>query len=390
LHLHRLGIACRVYEAAPEIKPLGAGVNLLPHAVREYAELGLAERLEQLAVVTQESVFYNRFGQLIWSEPAGRFAGFDHPQLSIHRADLHLTLLEAARARIGAERICLGWRCTSASQSGDTVTVSFDDPLTSEVLPAQSGAVAIACEGIHSPIRKQLHPGEGPPLYSGVNMWRGVTPWPRILSGASMVRAGWLATGKMVIYPIRNAIDADGNQLLNWVAELETPRYRRRDWNRPGKLEDFIEAFADWHFDWLDVPEMIRSTETILEFPMVDQDPLPRWSHGRITLLGDAAHPMYPRGSNGAVQAILDARDLAGRLAASHDWTGALEAYDQQRRPASGAVVLANRSKPPDAILREVWLRSGDKPFRKIEDVISRADLEAISEGYKRVSGYAR
>jgi 2-polyprenyl-6-methoxyphenol hydroxylase-like FAD-dependent oxidoreductase len=173
--------------------------------------------------------------------------------------------------------------------------------------------VAIACDGINSAIRKQFFPDEGEPRYSGVNMWRGVTGWKPILSGASMVRAGWLVHGKMVIYPIRPA-GADGLQLVNWVAEIETPNYRKRDWNRSGSFDDFIGAFADWHFDWLDVPAFIRAADSVLEFPMVDQDPLPRWSFDRITLLGDAAHPMVPRGSNGAGQAILDARALTSAL----------------------------------------------------------------------------
>jgi len=202
-----------------------------------------------------------------------------------------------------------------------------------------------------------------------------------------MVRDGWLSTGKMVIYPVRN--HQNGSQLINWVAELETPRYRRWDWNRPGRLDDFIAAFADWSFDWLDVPAMIRGAQSILEFPMVDRDPLPRWSFGRMTLLGDAAHPMLPRGSNGAVQAILDARDLADRLAAEADWVGALAGYDQRRRAATTAVVLANRSHPPDAILREIYIRTGDRPFGNIDEVISAAELMEISDRYKRLSGGA-
>jgi 2-polyprenyl-6-methoxyphenol hydroxylase-like FAD-dependent oxidoreductase len=202
------------------------------------------------------------------------------------------------------------------------------------------------------------------------------------------VRAGWLSHGKMVIYPIRNAIDADGNQLMNWVAEIETPQYRRRDWSRPGNLDDFLPAFADWHFDWLDVPAMIRKADMALEFPMVDQDPLPRWSFGRVTLLGDAAHPMVPRGSNGAGQAILDARILADRLAESSDPVEALQLYEQQRLGPTTQIVLTNRSNPPDAILREVFERTGDKPFSRIEDVISTSELIAITDSYKRVAGY--
>ncbi len=389
LCLQQRGVPVRVYEAAPEIRPIGAGVNLLPHAVREYAALGLAEELERRAVVTAESVFFNRFGQLIYREPAGRAAGFAFPQLSIHRADLHQVLLDAARTRLGADNIQLGWRCTGAEATDRDAVARFVDAASGAALPDQRGGAVVACDGIHSIIRKQLHPQEGPPLYSGVNMWRGTTPWPRILSGASMIRAGWLATGKMVIYPIREAIDGQGRQLLNWVAELETPHWRQRDWNRPGRLEDFLPAFADWRFDWLDVPAMLASTETILEFPMVDQDPLARWSFGRLTLLGDAAHPMYPRGSNGAVQAILDARDLAERLAAGADWTQALAAYDEVRRTATTNVVLTNRSNPPDAILREVWQRTGDMPFVRIEDVIDQQELASIASNYRQVSGFA-
>jgi 2-polyprenyl-6-methoxyphenol hydroxylase-like FAD-dependent oxidoreductase len=205
-----------------------------------------------------------------------------------------------------------------------------------------------------------------------------------------MVRAGWLATGKMVIYPIRNRIDAEGRQLVNWVAEVETPRHVARDWNRRGELGDFLRAFADWHFPWLDVPAFLRAADSILEFPMVDQDPLSSWTEGRVTLLGDAAHPMVPRGSNGAGQAILDARVLAAELSSRAGPRDALAAYQAQRLPATSNVVRMNRQNPPDAILREVYLRSGDKPFERIEDVISEAELRAISDRYKQVAGYDR
>jgi 2-polyprenyl-6-methoxyphenol hydroxylase-like FAD-dependent oxidoreductase len=220
-------------------------------------------------------------------------------------------------------------------------------------------------------------------------MWRGVTRWKPMLSGASMVRAGWLSHGKMVIYPIRAAGD-DGLQLLNWVAEIETPNYRKRDWNRAGSLDDFIGPFSDWHFDWCDVPAFIRAADSVLEFPMVDQDPLPRWSFGRVTLLGDAAHPMVPRGSNGAGQAILDARVLTAMLLEHDDPAAALSAYEKQRLEATTRIVLTNRTNPPDAILREVFERTHDKPFGAIDDVISRDELVALSEGYKRIAGYSK
>ena len=236
-------------------------------------------------------------------------------------------------------------------------------------------------------MRKLLHPRDGPPLYSGVNMWRGVTVWPPILSGASMIRAGWLKTGKMVIYPIRDNVDGRGRQLVNWVAELETPRHAHRDWNRIGDVDDFIGAFEAWHFDWLDVPQLIRHAETILEFPMVDQDPLPWWSRGRVTLLGDAAHPMYPRGSNGAGQAILDARALAAALRSHPNPADALKSYEAERLPFTAEVVRMSRRNPPDAILREVFERTGDKPFARVEDVISEDELRRALGGLQTRRG---
>ena len=390
LALHAAGIPCRVYETSPEIRPVGVGINILPHATRELARLGLEDALASVAVATRESIFFNRFGQLIYREPAGRDAGYEWPQFSIHRGDLQMTLLHAAIARLGAERIVTGWQCTGVTQNDSAATAHFTDTRSGAALPAQTGRAVIACDGIHSAIRKQLYPQEGAPRYSGVNMWRGVTRWPAFLSGGSMVRAGWLATGKMVIYPIRNAIDDEGRQLVNWVAEIETPHYTARDWNRSGRLEDFIGAFADWQFDWLDVPAMMRAADAVLEFPMVDQDPLLRWSFGRLTLLGDAAHPMVPRGSNGAGQSVLDARAIADCLAEHTDPVAAFAAYETRRLGPTTNVVLTNRANPPDAILREVYERTGDKPFRAIEDVISAAELAGLSNSYKTVAGFNR
>ena len=392
LALHCVGISARVFESSPEIAPLGAGINVLPHASKELGELGLDSELSRVAVETREAVFYNRFGQLIYREALGRGAGYASPQFSIHRGDLQRVLLQACEERLGTGRIHLGWQCTAFEQNSNCVTLKFTDARTGAERAEQRGDVAVGCDGLHSVIRKQLHPNEGEPRYSGVNMWRGVTPWKPFLSGASMVRAGWLTHGKMVIYPIRNNIDAQGRQLVNWVAEIETPAHRdKRDWNRPGRVDDFIGAYEDWHFDWLDVPAMIRATEPILEFPMIDQDPLPWWTLGRVTLLGDAAHPMLPRGSNGAGQAILDAKALADMLVLhASDPAAALRQYEAVRRPATTKVVLTNRTNPPDAIIREVHLRTGDKPFERIEDVISNEELRAISDSYKRVAQYDR
>ena len=387
LALHRAGLACRVFESTAEILPLGVGINVLPHATAELQRLGVLEALEDVAVITREAAFFNRFGQLVYREPAGRWAGFDAPQLSIHRGDLQGVLLAAVRERIGADNVVTGHACVGVENEGDAgVRVRFRGP-QGEVLPDLVAAVAVACDGIHSVVRRQLYPAEGPPRYSGVNMWRGVTPHAPFLTGATMVRAGWLSVGKMVIYPIRDRIDAAGRQLVNWVAELECPEPVRRDWTARGALDDFFPSFAAWDFDWLDVAGLIRGTETILAYPMVDQDPLPRWSFGCVTLLGDAAHPMYPRGSNGAGQAILDARCLADQLAAHGIGAEALRRYDEIRNAATAKVVLMNRSNPPDAILREVHERSGDRPFAKIEDVVSAGALAQIADNYKKVAG---
>jgi 2-polyprenyl-6-methoxyphenol hydroxylase-like FAD-dependent oxidoreductase len=389
LALQRCGISCRIFESAAEIRPIGVGINLLPHATRELAALGLERSLADVAIETGDATFFNRFGQLIYQEPLGRAAGYEHPQFSIHRGDLQMVLLDAFRARAGSDRLTTNHHCTGVEQDESGVRVHFSDGPRGLNRTTVRGRVAIACDGINSAIRKQLFPDEGQPRYSGVNMWRGVTRWKPILSGASMVRAGWLSHGKMVIYPIRPA-GADGLQLVNWVAEIETPNYLKRDWNRRGSIDDFIGAFADWHFDWLDVPAFIRAADGVLEFPMVDQDPLPRWSFGRLTLLGDAAHPMVPRGSNGAGQAILDARALASALSENDDPVAALEDYEKQRLEATTRIVLTNRTNPPDAILREVFQRTNDRPFASIDDVISRDELVALSEGYKRIAGYSK
>ncbi|MDA1117631.1 MAG: flavin-dependent oxidoreductase [Proteobacteria bacterium] len=376
LELKRRAIPHRIFEAAPAIKPVGVGVNLLPHSMKILAALGLETALSRTAVQTAESHFYNRYGQLIYREPLGRAAGLDWPQFSMHRADLHAVLMERA-GEVG-----LGRKCVAFEQNEQRVTLQFEDGSSAR------GAVAVGCDGIHSVLRAQLYPAEAAPRYSGVNMWRGVTRWPPFLGGVAMVRAGWLATGKMVIYPIRR--HADGAQLVNWVFEVETPNYQQWDWNRKARIEDFFAHVADWKFDWLDVPAMLRAAELVLEYPMVDKDPLARWSFGRVSLLGDAAHPMVPRGSNGAGQAILDAHALANCLQRERDPVAALATYEAERLGLTSNVVLENRRNPPDAILREVYERTGDRPFARIEDVISAAELRRISDRYKRIAGYDR
>jgi 5-methylphenazine-1-carboxylate 1-monooxygenase len=389
LSLNQAGIGCRVYEAVTDIRPLGAGINLLPHAVRELDELGLLPGLDAVGIRTQDASYYNRFGQFIYREPAGLAAGYDWPQFSIHRGDVQMLLLDTVRRRLGADAVVTGQRCTSVATEGDQVVVRFAGP-DGEELPPVRASVCVGCDGIHSTIRKQHYPNEGDPVYAGITIWRGVTPFKPFLGGANTVRIGWMPVGKLMVYPIRNNIDAEGNQLMNFVASLERPTPPIWDWNSEAKLEDFFAPFADWHFDWLDAAALLKKTKPILVFPMVDRDPVPTWTFGRTTLLGDAAHPMYSRGSNGAGQAILDARYLTGAFKRHGVNEAALGDYDRVRVKVTGDVVLMNRSEPPDAILREVYARSHDKPFKKIDDVISQDELHRISDNYKVVAGFEK
>jgi 2-polyprenyl-6-methoxyphenol hydroxylase-like FAD-dependent oxidoreductase len=390
LSLHEAGIRCRIFEAAPEFKRLGVGINLQPHGVRELFQLGLEPALSRVGVETREMSYYTRHGQFIFTEPRGRHAGYRWPQFSIHRGDFHQVLIDAVRERLGADAIVTNRKCTGVTQDEAGATLYVADASSGQALPPVRGAAVLGCDGIHSAIRRQLHPNEGALAYEGINMWRGVTRWRSFLSGATMVQAGWLEVGKMVIYPISPEPDAEGYQMINWVAEIQSPRNVIQDWNLAGKLEDFFPTYADWHFPWLDVAAMISKPEVVLEYPMVDRDPLPFWTTGRVTLVGDAAHPMYPRGGNGANQAILDARALARCCAAAPDVPTALKAYESERLPAANGVVLANRSASPDTILKVVHERSGDKPFRHIDDLFSQDELAAITDGYKRIAGFDR
>jgi 2-polyprenyl-6-methoxyphenol hydroxylase-like FAD-dependent oxidoreductase len=370
-----------VYESAREVKELGVGITLLPHGMRELTALGLEERLRAVAIENEESVFFNRFGQLIYREPRGRFAGYEHPELGIHRGKLHRVLFDAAMERLPAGSIVTGRRCDGVEQDEGGVSLR----IASEVIRAD---VAVACDGFNSVVRRQFYPDERA-AFTGINTWRGVTRRKPILGGRSYLRIGTVDTGKIVIYPIVDDVDGEGNQLVNWMAEMRMPGEPMNDWNKPGKLEDFIGIYSDWSFDFLDVPQMIRSADTILEYPMVDKDPVDRWTFGRVTFMGDAAHPMYPRGSNGAAQALIDARVLADELAKAGEPMAALAAYEKARLEATAKIVRTNRQFPPDYIIMKVEELTGGKPFGNIDDVISQAELRELSDNYKRIAGFA-
>ncbi|MDX9999623.1 MAG: flavin-dependent oxidoreductase [Phenylobacterium sp.] len=389
LSLHAAGIEAEVYEAVPEIRPLGVGINLLPHAMRELTELGLADVVASRGIATGALMYANRFGQEIWREPRGRAAGYHWPQISIRRGVLQMLLLEAVKTRLGEARIHLDHEAVSADPEAGVVR--FRSRVTGEARPEARGDVVVAADGIHSALRAQLHPGEGPPVWNRRVLWRGVTLGRPYLNGRTMVMAGH-QDQKFVCYPIDPAAEAEGKALVNWIAELrfrDETDWRREDWNRPGRLEDFLPRFEAWRFAWLDVPELIRGAEAIYEYPMVDRDPLERWTFGRLTLMGDAAHPMYPIGSNGASQGILDARTLAFELATRRDADAALAAYEAARRPATSRLVLANRGNGPEQVMQLAHERA-PQGFAHVHDVLSPAELEEVAAGYKRLAGFDR
>jgi 2-polyprenyl-6-methoxyphenol hydroxylase-like FAD-dependent oxidoreductase len=390
LALHQRGIGCRVYERVPALTDLGVGITLLPHGMREFSALGLGDALLAAGIENSQSCFFNRFGQLIYREPRGKAAGYDHPEVGIHRGRLQMLLYRAVVERLGADRVVTGHQCVAVGQDAHRVEVRFVDSASGLARPPAHGRIVVACDGIHSAIRTQFHPGDAI-AFSGINTWRGVTRMAPILDGRSYLRIGSILTGKMVIYPIVDDIDGDGSgrQLVNWLCEIQQDVSERNDWNKPGRLDDFYPRYAGWKFAWLDAASMIRNADAILEYPMVDKDPLDRWTFGRVTLAGDAAHPMYPRGSNGSAQAAIDARTLADLLAASDDWPAALRAYEQQRLPPTTRVVRTNREFPPDFINIRVEQLVGDRPFDDLSRYITQDELRALSDDYKRVAGFA-
>jgi 5-methylphenazine-1-carboxylate 1-monooxygenase len=392
LSLARCGHRVTVFEAVREIKPLGVGINLLPHAVEVLAGLDLLDALTATAIQTEALVFANKFGQTIYRDPRGLAGGYARPQLSIHRGALHMILLQAVRERIGPQCLRTGMRATGCTLAPDKVLLQLSDEQgqRSEV----QADVLIAADGIHSAIRAQFYPEEGPPKWNGMMMWRGVTEGAPFMDGRTMVQAGNKFT-KFVVYPISRAHAECGRSLINWICDIRIANGMggtltapsREDWSKPGQLNDLLPVFGNWKFDWLDVPGIIRGAQSIFEWPMVDRDPLPRWTFGRTTLLGDAAHPMYPIGSNGATQAILDAQALARCLADNPDPDAALLDYETTRRPMTASIVQMNRQEGLDVIMDMVDERAPNG-FTRLEDVIDPAQIEAVVQRYKAAAGH--
>lgn len=387
LQLHRLGMKVRVFESVEEIRALGVGINLLPHSVKVLTELGLADELDRVGVRTAELAYYNKFGQLIWQEPRGLNAGYQWPQYSIHRGRLQMLLLREVQRRLGETSVVTGHHLDEFEQHAEGVTAHFVNRKTGQSVGRYSADLMIGADGIHSIVRKNYYPDEDAPKYGGRILWRGTTEAPPFLTGKSMIMMGHVDV-KFVAYPISSP-NSQGESLINWIAELTVPggMLDRTDWNRKANKEDFAPPFAQWKFDWIDVPLLIEQSEAVYEFPLVDKDPVKQWAFGRVVLLGDAAHPMYPIGSNGASQAILDSEALARSLSVSDGIESALKQYEALRLDKTSTIVLSNRQNGPEIVMQIVEERAPNG-FANLHDVVSRQELEAISTRYKQIAGF--
>jgi 5-methylphenazine-1-carboxylate 1-monooxygenase len=390
LSLHRAAIDVHVFESASALRPLGVGINLLPHCTRHLAELDALAPLLELGVETGELVFFNKFGQRVWGEPRGVAAGYRYPQIAIHRGELQMALFDLVQGRLGRDHVHTGHHLVDFDIRDDDVTAQFVNRGSGGDIVRASGDLLIGADGIHSTVRAKLTPREGAPKWSGGLIWRGVTETAPFLSGRTQIAAGGRQT--FIAYPMSKPYSKRGRSLTNWAARFFVEPSRElppEDWNRPGKIEDFLPRYEDWRFDWLDIPSVIRSAQAIYEFPLVDRDPLERWTFGRVTLLGDAAHPMYPLGSNGASQAILDARSLAQAVRGCATIDEALRRYEEDRRNKTAEIVARNRQGGPEVVIRIAEERAPNG-FADIETVIPRDELVRIADSYKQIASFDR
>ena len=392
LFLNRAGIEVELFEQSKDLREVGVGINMLPHAVKALASLGLLGALDSSGIRTRELIYLNRFGQIVWREPRGLDAGYDVPQYSIHRGSLLGLLHRATVDRLGAERIHVNRRLTNFTADAAGVVINLVDD-TGARFEAR-GDLLIGADGIHSVVRKCLYPDEGRPIWNGIMLWRGVAEWPTWEDGRTMAIAG-RNDAKFVFYPIADLPGRRDGKLTNWaimarIASHGSTPARREAWSRRGRFDEAIPFVRDrFRLSYVDPEAIIKASGAFYEYPNCDRDPLPRWSFGRVTLLGDAAHPMYPVGSNGASQAILDARCLAEQLASCADLEAGLAAYDLKRRSDTTAIVLANRLGGPERIIDMIEARAPEG-FDDIDAVATEAERRAVVRGYASLAGYAQ
>jgi 2-polyprenyl-6-methoxyphenol hydroxylase-like FAD-dependent oxidoreductase len=391
LMLKARGIKSVVYEQASEVREVGVGINTLPHAIKELAALDLLPALDAAAIRTKELIYINRFGQEIWREARGTDAGFEFPQFSVHRGRLQKVIYDAVIARLGRNSVRTGWRLTGFVQDEGGVTAHFVDSVFGTSSETVRAEVLVGADGIHSAVRQAFYRKEGPPSWQGVMLWRGAADWPQFLSGRSMYIGGGMGA-KLALYPIAPGKRPD-TRLTNWaiaikVADGAVSPPPKDSWSRVGRMDDVVPYSRRFMVPGVDVEALVRATGTCYEYPMCDRDPLPRWSFGRVTLLGDAAHPMYPVGSNGAAQAILDARCLADCLKKAEHPMQALAEYEAERLPKTADIVRLNRTGGPERVIDEVE-KLAPAGFEYVDRVLSRADREAIVKGYAGKAGFA-
>lgn len=390
LTLHQIGVPFTVYEAVRELAPLGVGINIQPNAVRELYDLGIGPGdLDTIGVPSKEWALVGLNGNDIYSEPRGLLAGYKWPQYSVHRGQLHMLLHRRLVERAGSACVKLGHKITGYEKHADgrvTATIAKADGSTI----TETGSLLIAADGIHSAVRAQMHPGQPPINWGGAIMWRGTTKARPIRTGSSFVGLG-THKHRIVFYPISPADPETGLASINWIAERTVDNaegWQNAGWFRPVEVDEFIEHFTDWRYDWLDVPDLLRRADIAYENPMIDRDPVDTWQDGPVVLLGDAAHAMYPTGSNGASQAIIDARTLGAAMLEHGADQAALAAYDEKLCGPISEVILRNRSAGPFGLLNMVDERCGGV-FEDIDDVIAPEDRSAFMARYKAAAGFA-
>jgi 2-polyprenyl-6-methoxyphenol hydroxylase-like FAD-dependent oxidoreductase len=389
LTCHQIGVPVRVFESVSTLRPLGVGINLQPNAVRELLELGFAAELEAIGVAAEEWALFARNGREVWSEPRGTLAGYRWPQYSVHRGKLQMALYAAVLERLGRDAVVTGARLASYETGPSAVTATFK--CADGSVRRETGEILIGADGIRSTVRAQMHPSEGAPIWNGAVMWRGVSQHPPVRTRNSFVLIGTMAH-RFVCYPISKADPATGLATMNWIAERtlqDKSAWGDSDWDRRATFDEFLPYFLDWDFGWLDAPRIMRGASEVFVYPMVDRDPVDHWTDGRVLLLGDAAHAMYPTGSNGASQAIVDARILGAKLLDHGLGEAALLAYETDLRDNINALILRNRGAGPIGLLGVVEQRCAGE-FENIDDVVPRAEAEEFMAKYKRAAGFAK
>jgi 2-polyprenyl-6-methoxyphenol hydroxylase-like FAD-dependent oxidoreductase len=389
LTLQQIGVPCIVLEAVGELRPLGVGINLQPNAVRELYELGIGpDELDEIGLQAKEWALVGLNGNDVYSEPRGLLAGYRWPQYSVHRGQLQRLLLQTVIERLGKSCVRTGARVTGYRNHADGITALVETQAGERA--EIRGSLLIGADGLHSTIRAQMHPAQPPIQWGGAIMWRGTTPGVPIRTGASFVGLG-THRHRVVFYPISKPDRRTGLATINWIAEITVDNSRGwgdGDWNKRVEIDSFIHHFADWTYDWLDVPSMLRGASEVFEYPMIDRDPVPTWVDGNVALLGDAAHVMYPTGSNGASQAIIDARVLGAAMLEHGVTRAALRAYDTELCGPISALVLRNRGAGPFGLLNLLDERCGGV-FDDIDAVIPAAERDEFMSRYKAAAGFA-